>query len=236
MTIRPRLSLVIPCYNEAESISGLVERSLQVVETVFAEVIFVDNGSTDTTKRELGKLKKRHPAFRVVHVRENVGYGHGIVAGLEQASGEILAWTHADLQTNPSDVLRGMKFFEESSSQIFVKGRRSGRPFFDQFFTSGMSFFESALLRVPLVDINAQPTMFRRDFFETWSSPPHDFSLDLYAYYWARKQGIDVRRFPVRFAPRPFGESHWNTTWRSRYRFIRRTIDFSLRLRKQVNG
>ena len=58
-----------------------------------------------------------------------------------------------------------------------------------------MSLFETLLLRTRLWDINAQPTMFHRDFFASWDRPPHDFSLDLYAYYGA-KPGSGCKALP----------------------------------------
>ena len=97
-----------------------------------------------------------------------------------------------------------------------------------------MSAFESALLGMPLWDINAQPTLFTRAFFETWDTPPHDFSLDLYAYYQARRQGLKVFRFPVRFGPRAHGVSHWNVNWAAKRKFIRRTVNFSLELKRSL--
>ena len=56
-------------------------------------------------------------------------------------------------------------------------------------FTFGMSVFESVLLRRPLRDINAQPTLFPRSLYETWTTPPEDFALDLYAYVSAKSAG-----------------------------------------------
>ena len=96
----------------------------------------------------------------------------------------------------------------------------------------GMSVFETLLLAAPMRDINAQPTMFRREFYESWEDPPHDFSLDLYAYHRARVQGLRVRRFPVEFRRRVHGVSHWNVDWRRKWIFIRRTAAFSFRLRR----
>jgi hypothetical protein len=118
---------------------------------------------------------------------------------------------------------------------IFVKGKRFGRPLTDVLFTMGMSVFETLLLAKPLWDINAQPTMFSRRFFETWDSyAPHDFSLDLYAYYMARKSALPVHRFSVHFGERAHGVSHWNVNWAAKRKFIRRTIDFSLEMKKKI--
>ncbi len=71
--------------------------------------------------------------------------------------------------------------------------------------------------------------------FKTWASPPHDFALDLYAYYQARVQGLAVHRFPVRFGPRAHGVSHWNVNWAAKKKFIRRTVDFSIDLKRNLS-
>lgn len=227
-----KLSLVIPCYNEAASLPLLLERCRQVVIRPDIEVILVDNGSTDSSPQVLAELLPAYPGCRSIRVEQNQGYGYGILSGLRAARGEVLAWTHADMQTDPQDVLKGLAFFEAHGQAIFVKGRRYGRPLADVLFTIGMSIFETLLLGRPLWDINAQPTMFTRAFFETWQQPPSDFSLDLYAYYQARSSGLAVYRFPVRFGERAHGVSHWNVNWQAKRKFIRRTVDFSLQLRR----
>jgi hypothetical protein len=136
------------------------------------------------------------------------------------------------MQTDPQDVLRGLELFKKYGQNIFVKSRRYGRPFVDVLFTVGMSVFETLLLAKPMWDINAQPTMFSRAFFETWQDPPSDFSLDLYAYYKAHTKIIDIHRFPVKFSARAHGVSHWNVNWAAKRKFIRRTIDFSLQMKR----
>ena len=160
--------------------------------------------------------------------------GFGILAGLNASKGDVIGWTHADMQTDPQDVLQVFALFETYGSNIFVKGRRYGRPVADTIFTVGMSVFESLLLKKMMWDINAQPTFFSRDFFETWQEPPHDFSFDLYAYYLAQCAHLPIYRFPVKFGERAHGVSHWNVNWSEKRRFIQRTVAFSLQLRKDL--
>lgn len=231
-----RLSLVIPCYNESASLPALLRRCAEVTASGPIEVLLVDNGSTDNSRAIMQEFVASHPGIRIVPVDRNRGYGHGIVQGLRAASGDILGWTHADMQTDPMDALRGLELFVRHGSNIFVKGRRHGRPPADVLFTVGMSAFESLLLGSRLWDINAQPTLFSRALFESWSQPPDDFSLDLYAYYKARQSRLPVHRFPVLFAARAHGVSHWNVNWAAKRKFIRRTVDFSLQLRKTVKS
>ena len=207
-----RFSLIIPCYNEAANLPLLLDRCRCLAAQPDMEVVLVDNGSTDDTPAVLTALLPAYPGCRSVRVEQNHGYGFGILTGLRAASGDILGWTHA------------------------VKGRRYGRPLGDIAFTIGMSFFETLLLGKPLWDINAQPTMFSRKFFATWIEPPHDFSLDLYAYYQARVVGLEIHRFPVLFGERAHGVSHWNINWVAKRKFIRRTTHFSIELKKRWKG
>lgn len=230
-----KLSIVIPCFNEARNIPQLLRRCRELLYTNDAEVILVDNGSTDNTAEVLKNLLPIYPGCRSVLVKENRGYGFGIISGLKTAEGNILGWTHADMQTDPQDIIFGLRLFEKFGDDIFVKGRRYGRPLMDVAFTAAMSAFETLLLKRPMWDINAQPTMFPRTFFNSWMNPPDDFSLDLYAYYQAKQNNLNVHRFPVHFGPRVYGTSHWNINWAARRRFILRTIKFSLQMKKKIS-
>ena len=227
-----RFSLIIPCYNEAKNLPALIE-SLKVFEShEDIEIIFVNNGSQDNTPQVFHSRKNNNINMRMVQVQKNVGYGNGILRGLKEAKGEILGWTHADMQTDPKDALKGLMFFDHHKQKIFVKGNRFGRSFFDNIFTFGMSIFETIILKSKMNDINAQPTMFPRELLDSWASAPDDFSLDLFAYYQAKKQGYKIIRFPVRFDKRAFGQSKWNINWISKWNFICRTLKYSLKLRK----
>ena len=230
-----KFSLVIPCYNEADNLPLLLERCKGLSVRPNVEVVLVDNGSIDGTAEVLKNLLPNYPGCRSIHVKKNQGYGFGILSGLKVAKGEILGWTHSDMQTDPQDVLSGLELFEKYGSDIFVKGRRYGRPLMDVVFTVGMSLFETLLLGRPMWDINAQPTLFSRKFFESWTTPPDDFSLDLYAYYQAQSFGLKVHRFPVRFGRRAHGISHWNFNWAAKRKFIRRTVNFSLHLKNKIS-
>jgi len=230
-------SIIIPCYNESKNLPLLISRCKEVANKENnIEIIIVDNGSNDDTSLVLDKLTSNLTFITRVEIEMNQGYGHGILAGLAAARGEILSWTHADMQTDLGDVLKGLDFFNgvSNAEELFVKGRRQGRPLTDVFFTVGMSIFETLLLRKFMWDINAQPTMFPRKFFLAWNMPPKDFSLDLYAYYMAKKSRLEVKRFPVVFAERAHGVSNWNVSFISKYHFIKRTFLYSFRLQKRM--
>lgn len=230
-----KLSIVVPCYNEAENLEALCRRFGQVIHRTDIEIVFVDNGSNDNTATVLARLLPQYPFAKSIRIEVNQGYGYGIIQGLQECSGTFVGWTHADLQTDPADLMKALKIIEKynDDEQIFVKGTRKGRPFFDRFFTVGMSIFESVYLGTRLYDINAQPNVCSRKFFNTWKNPPKDFSLDLYALYMAHIHKLHVRRFAVAFPERIHGASHWNSGVLSKWKFIKRTVAFSRNLKRK---
>lgn len=231
-----QLSIVIPCYNEAKNIPLLLERFASVLDGQNIQVLLVNNGSTDDSAQVLEDHLPRYSFASTVLVPVNQGYGYGILQGLRQTKTDFIGWTHADMQTDPQDVLAAFELLlqQPHPEKTYVKGQRRGRPTFDNLFTLGMSAFESAIMMQPLWDINAQPNLFHRSFFSTWQNPPEDFSLDLFAYYMACRQKLDVIRFDVRFPERIHGNSSWNTSFGAKWRFIKRTVDFSFKLKRRL--
>ena len=228
-----KISLIIPCYNEEKSLEELHSKCKDLAKKIDVEIIFVNNGSTDNSKKILSLLSKKNKNFVYLNIDENKGYGGGILEGLNKSKGDYIGWTHADLQTNPSDLIKASELINKNKN-IFIKGKRFGRPLFDNIFTIGMSFFTSIILSKRLWDINAQPTIFPKEFFDLWQNPPNDFSLDLYAYYLAKKFNLKIKRIPVFFDKRKFGSSSWNLGISSKFKFIVRTMKFTFKLRKDL--
>ena len=234
----PKLSIVIPCYNEAGNIPALVKK-LESIKSHNIEVILVDNGSTDNTGDVLSKeINNKSHYFKCVHIAQNIGYGHGIITGICAAQGKVISWTHADLQTDPVDVVNAYSFYSENQDykNCILKGKRVGRNLFDAFFTFGMSVASSFLMGVKLSDINAQPKMFHRSFLEKISDAPDDFSLDLYLLYQARVNGYKVLEYPVHFGKRMHGVAKGGGTLKGKWKLIKRTWAYMNKLKiKLVN-
>lgn len=228
-----RLTIVMPCYNEADNIPLILERFDEVIKNREIKVILVNNGSTDNSAEVLNKLLPRYPFARTVLVPVNQGYGYGILQGLKAADGDYTGWTHADMQTDPGDIVKVYEILQKrKDEEIFVKGTRVGRPIFDKIFSLGMGIFESIYLKIPMSEINAQPNVFPKEFIKKWDNPPYDFSLDLYALYMAKKSGLKEVRFEVRFPKRIHGVSKWNNEGlKSRWKLIKRTIKYSIQLK-----
>jgi glycosyltransferase involved in cell wall biosynthesis len=235
MKSKIKLSLVIPCYNEEKNIGEIVKRVRNFVKKVpMMELILVNNGSSDNTKEAIKKLSYSYSFIKLVNIKKNIGYGNGILKGILKSKGEFICWTHADLQTDPYDVFRAFQIMEKQDTpkDFFIKGKRYGRTIFNNFFTLGMSIFETIYLRKSLWDINSQPNFFHRSFLKYLKNPPKDFSFDLYVYWIAKEKKLKIIRFPVFFGKRKYGNSKWNTGISSRIKFIKRTIKFSKELKR----
>lgn len=235
-----KFSLIIPCYNEQGNISELVRRCKDYFSGKEFEVIFVDNGSTDKTYDILKSKTRQIANFRILKIDKNQGIGLGITKGLKSSKGNIIAWTHGDLQTDPKDVLEGFQLSKDFSGDFLIKGKRKikNRTILEYFFTVGMSIFESILHLRLFWDINGQPNIFTRSFFNTWKSPPNDYQIDLYCFQKAKKNNILIYRFDVEFKKRVSGTSKWNTGIYNKINFIHRTVIYSFKLRffRDVNN
>ena len=238
------LSIVIPCFNEENNIPILIEniqKSLRE-ENFFKKnfcpikIILINNGSTDNTPNVFKSLSGKYSFLEIYSLNKNKGYGYGILQGLNYADTEYIGWTHADLQTDFKDIIKALKIIElnKKKFKIFIKGERKNRNYFDNLFSIGMSLFESILFGVKLYEINAQPTIFHRSLLDNGYKPPFDFSLDLYIYIMAKIKNYSINRFNVEFKERIFGTSKWNTNWQSKLKFILRTLNFSLKLKRKM--
>ncbi len=233
------LSIIIPCFNESKSLPRLFQACLDACKgRSDIQFIFVNNGSNDDTQIILDKLLNLevHKFGKSVHVPINKGYGFGILQGLSVAEGRVLSWTHADLQTDPKDVVLAYELYRVGlqSNHCIVKGERKGRNLFDNIFTGGMSLMSSLFLNQKLWDINAQPKIFHRNFMDHLKKAPYDFSLDLYVLFVANRIKISIESFPVFFSNREFGEAKGGGTLKGKFKLIKRTIGYISELRNDI--
>jgi glycosyltransferase involved in cell wall biosynthesis len=233
------LSVIIPCYNEENSVFDLLNECYKIgVSKPDIEFVLVDNGSTDNTNNNLSSFLKSNQNFKakIVTVKINIGYGNGIIQGLNNAQGDILSWTHADLQTDINDVVLAYEKFKQDliNNKCIVKGKRVNRNFFDNFFTKSMSLISSFILKKNLDDVNAQPKIFNKYFFKSLKNPPLDFSLDLFLLYFALEKKIIIKNYPVVFKKRLTGEAKGGGTLMGKFRLIKRTLKYILELKNRL--
>jgi len=231
-----KLSIVIPCYNEEKNIPLILQSFAKHIKNEHIEVILVNNGSTDNTATVLDELLPGYPFAKTVLVSVNKGYGYGILQGLNEANGDYIGWTHADMQTDLRDIIKAYGILEKENwdEKIYVKGRRRKRTFTENFFTIGLSIFESIYLGTFLWDIGGQPNIFCRKFYETWQNPPSHFELDTYSLCLAKRRKMKIIRFNVLFPKRKQGESSWNAKGLiPKLKEVKKTLKASVELKRK---
>lgn len=234
----PSISIIIPCYNEGANLEQLFSKLSRAFSgRKDVEIILVNNGSTDQSATFMKQLiSKEHGRLNIVQVNieKNIGYGNGIIQGLDKAKGNLLSWTHADLQTDPADVLRGFEIYNNSDPQTIVKGKRVGRKLLEKFFSLGLEIVAWMRTSTYVHEVNAQPKIFPRSYFEKIKSltpPPLDFSLDLYLLIMARRLNYHIVQFPVHFSKRLHGEAKGGGGLKSRIKLIKRTLSYIMKLK-----
>lgn len=106
MDSRPKLSIVVPFYNEEENIARMYAAIVAAVEPIGVpfEMVLVDDGSKDRTLAMAADLARGDPRVRVVEFRRNYGQTPAMAAGIEQAWGEVIVTMDGDLQNDPGDI------------------------------------------------------------------------------------------------------------------------------------
>ncbi|MBZ0302903.1 MAG: glycosyltransferase family 2 protein [Anaerolineae bacterium] len=128
MSNRVELSVVIPLYNEEDSVEPLYAELSPVLNELGRtyEVILVDDGSKDASFARLKAIHDRDPHWKVIRFRRNYGQTAGLSAGFEQAEGDVVITLDADLQNDPRDIPKLLDKMEEGDYDI-VSGWRKDR-------------------------------------------------------------------------------------------------------------
>jgi glycosyltransferase involved in cell wall biosynthesis len=128
------ISVVIPLYNEEESIEPLYEELSPVLDALDRayEVVIVDDGSRDGSFAQLKKIHARDPRWKVIRFRRNYGQTAALSAGFEAAAGDVVITLDADLQNDPRDIPKLLARLDEGYD--IVSGWRKDRkePFFSR--------------------------------------------------------------------------------------------------------
>jgi hypothetical protein len=236
---KKNVSIIVPCFNEERNIELFIPAINKIIDNdknFNFEVIIIDGHSSDQTLpvalQKINNIKDLK--IKIYQRDKRYGYGSDIAYGLSLARGDILCWTHADMQTDPKDILLGLKFFAaEDNNKFIIKGKRVGRNFIDYIFTLGMQIFVLLLLRINISDINAQPKIFTRKFYEEYllDKMPSDFSLDLFLLYQAKKNNYKIFTFPVFFFKRLHGQAKGGGSLKGKIKLIKRTIKYIIKLK-----
>jgi len=207
-------SLVLPCYNEEKNIIFICNEFFNLpIKNYKAELILVNNGSTDKTKYEIKKAIKKNNSknisIKLVNLTKNEGYGGGIYEGLKKASGDYIGWSHADLQTPLIDFLKLYNLIK-GKKNILGKGFRTNNRDFDGIISYFHESLASLVLGVKMREINAQPKIFNKELMKNFSNIPRKWTtLDTYILFNCLKKKVKIKTINVVFNTRRYGQSKW---------------------------
>tara|TARA_A100001388_G_scaffold276801_1_gene265637 strand:+ start:377 stop:1075 length:699 start_codon:yes stop_codon:yes gene_type:complete len=228
-----KISIVIPCYNEAESLPELIDQ-IRKVKNYF-NFVLVDNGSKDDTQKVLENLKIPDN-IKILKKKINDGYGSGIKFGLKNVETEYCGWMHSDLQQNISVLLDAKNLIEKlnkkgNDNPIALKGLRIGRSPFENLFTVGVAVFSSILFLQRFWDIAGQPNIFKTSEIKFLDQAPDDHKFEFYVYIeFLRNHGKFIR-FDAPFHERRFGVSSWDKGFLSKLKHAKVVLKYILYLK-----
>ena len=216
------LSIVVPVMNEQESVAILFEKLSSRLNSLGQsyEVIFVDDGSTDNTFKELKRLHDEHPGLvRVIRFRRHFGKTPALVAGFGRCNGEVIFTMDGDLQDDPEEIPNFLTKLDEGYD--LVTGWKYPRldPITKTFPSRVFNKLVSTLTGVHLHDINNGFKAYRREVIE-------DTHFKLYGEFhrfvpvMAHWRGFRIAEIKVKHHPRQFGVSKFGAK-----RFARGLID-----------
>ena len=207
-----KLSLVVPCYNEAENVAAFQDAAIQAFEGCGYdyEIIFVDDGSKDTTMFQLRKLFTQQKCpVKVVSFSRNFGKEAAIYAGLKETSGDYVTLIDADLQQRP-EIVKDMVHILDNEPEYDVVAAYQDRRGEGKV----LSFFKRSFYKIinHLSDVNLHADA---SDFRTMRRTVADSIIDLGEYHRFSKGifawvGFHTRFIPYTACERTAGESKWN--------------------------
>ena len=125
MTKNPykKLSIVIPCYNEKNSISEIINQVKEVYVPLEKEIILVDDFSTDGTREILKKLQKNEQGIKVFFSEKNMGKGYSLRSGFTHSTGDIIIIQDADLEYDPHEYVVLLKPILDNQADVVYGSR-----------------------------------------------------------------------------------------------------------------
>jgi glycosyltransferase involved in cell wall biosynthesis len=197
-----RLSVVLPCRNEAALIYASIQRTAEVLAALTPEIVVVDDGSTDATLAEAARAED--DGWPVVAVRQltNRGKGAALAAGCAHASCDLVAFLDADLEIAPEYVAAFVATLEETGADVVVGVRSEGDsrfPIVRRVLSRAYRLLVRFLFGLDLADTQAGIKLFRRETLEVCL--PHvratRFAFDVELLALCERFGFRIEQVPV---------------------------------------
>jgi len=203
------ISVIVPIFNEAESIETLLARLFAVLDRLphRFEIIAVNDGSRDGSLALLRAAALARPELKLVNFRRNYGQTAAMMAGIDHASGEIIVAIDADLQNDPDDIPALLDKLDEGFDVVSGwRKQRQDAPIRRNLVSRIANLLISRISGVPLNDYGCTLKAYRKEVIKgvRLYGEMHRF-IPIYAAW----QGARVTEMPVRHHPRQFGKSKY---------------------------
>ena len=205
-----KLSLVVPCFNEAGNVEKMYEEVVKVLGNECCEVVFVNDGSRDNSAEVLKKLYEANDNIQVINFSRNFGKEAAMLAGLESAKGEYVCVIDADLQQPVSVAKEMMDILDEKPDidcvTAFQKSRSEGGLM--SFMKSCFYKFINSISEVNFVNGASDFRMMRRTMVDAVISMTeyHRFSKGIFSWV-----GFNTEYIPYEAQERHAGKTKWST-------------------------
>jgi glycosyltransferase involved in cell wall biosynthesis len=203
---RLEYSVVIPLYNEEESLRDLTEQ-LKVVLTRLGgryEIIYIDDGSTDNSFRVLRDLHFKNKRIKVIRFRRNYGKSAALMVGFQKAQGEFVITLDADLQDDPAEIPNLVKQIRAGFDVVSGWKKKRHDPITKIIPSKFFNFVTSLATGIKIHDFNCGLKAYRKDVVKSVNVYGE---LHRYIPALAHWQGFRIGEVPVQHRARKFGKS-----------------------------
>lgn len=205
---RMKLSVIIPVYNEKNTIREIVRRVLAT--QLVAEIVIVDDGSKDGTRDILAEIDGQD-GVRVILHEKNAGKGAAVRTGLQNAQGEVLLIQDADLEYDPREYAGLLKPIEEGLADVVYGSRFLGAPhrailFWNMVANKLLTLMTNILYNNILTDMETGYKVFRREVVQDMKLRANRFDFEPEFTAKILKRRVRVFEVPISFNPREYSE------------------------------
>ena len=208
----PEISVVIPVFNERESLPPLCEKLNASLDRIRrpSEILFVDDGSSDGSFDVIGELSGRYPRIRALGFRRNYRKAAALAAGFKAARGEVIVTMDADLQDDPEEIENLLAALDDDKDLVTGWKQKRLDPLSKTLPSRLFNLVTSVVAGIRLHDFNCGLKAYRREVAE--DCLPYLYG-ELYRYlpaiaHWS---GYRVGEIPVRHHRRMYGESKFGS-------------------------